>query len=564
MAHPCRTIAYLVAYGLPILLGGVLPAWGVAGLVPVGPEFQINTYTTGPQAGPSVAMNADGSFVVVWRSFGSYGTDYGYSPSGGSSFSIQGRRYDGAGNPLASEFQVNTYTTDAQGGASVAVEDNGDFVVVWQSYGSSGSDTSDSSIQGQRYDSAGSPQGGEFQVNTYTPDEQDSPAVAVDADGDFVVVWTSYGSSGSDTSIWSVQGQRYDSAGGPVGNEFQVNSYTTGLQFGPSVAMGADGDFVVSWTSYGSSGSDSVSASVHAQRYDSAGAALGGEFQVNTYTLFEQRLPSVALEADGDFVVVWQSAGSFGSDSSFASVQGQRYDSAANPVGNEFQINTYTTQDQGTPSVAMEADGDFLVLWQSSGSSGDDSIFESIQAQRFSSAGSTVGSEFQVNSYTFGEQRYASVAEVGGDFVVVWQSFASSGSDYSFESIQGQRFAGIEIDVKPGSRRNVIKPWKRRPIRVALLGSQSFDVEEVDPGTLAFGVAGNEQAQEVHDLSDPRLFARHLKDVNRDSIVDLVLHVRPVETLLTPGDALACLAGETEDGRFFEGCDTVETRAPRH
>jgi hypothetical protein len=51
--------------------------------------------------------------------------------------------------------------------------------------------------------------GGEFQVNSYTTNGQTLPAVAVDGSGDFVVVWTSYGSSGDDASGFSIQGQTY-------------------------------------------------------------------------------------------------------------------------------------------------------------------------------------------------------------------------------------------------------------------------------------------------------------------------------------------------------------------
>jgi len=52
--------------------------------------------------------------------------------------------------PIGAEFQVNTYTTKAQGSASVALDADGDFVVVWNSLGSAGSDTSNFSVQCQR------------------------------------------------------------------------------------------------------------------------------------------------------------------------------------------------------------------------------------------------------------------------------------------------------------------------------------------------------------------------------------------------------------------------------
>ncbi|MCP4660059.1 MAG: DUF11 domain-containing protein, partial [bacterium] len=76
----------------------------------------------------------------------------------------------------------------------------------------------------------------------------------------------SYGSTGSDSAYWSIQGQRFASDGTAVASEFQVNTYTTGYQWYPAVAVDADGDFVVVWGSYGSTGSDS-NYGVHAQRF---------------------------------------------------------------------------------------------------------------------------------------------------------------------------------------------------------------------------------------------------------------------------------------------------------
>jgi hypothetical protein len=54
------------------------------------------------------------------------------------------------------------------------------------------------------------------------------------------------------------------------------------------------------------------------QRYNASGSAIGGEFQINTYTTNSQYRPSVASDSSGNFVVVWESDGSAGSDTSGA------------------------------------------------------------------------------------------------------------------------------------------------------------------------------------------------------------------------------------------------------
>ena len=433
-----RIATWPAACGLALL--AALPAEAQAPL-PEGAEFQVNTFTTSYQMTPSVAVGADGKFVVAWQSNGSSGIDT-------NMFSVQGQRYASDGSTQGAQFQVNTYTTFNQGGPSVAVDADGDFVVVWTSFGGSGTD-SYFSVQGQRYASDGSIQGGQFQVNTYTTSMQTWPSLAAAADGDFVVVWRSKGSFGSDWSSESIQGQRYASDGSARGAEFQVNSYWTSTQGVPTVAADADGDFVVVWSSRGSFGTDdgiygSYDTSIQGQRYASDGSSRGAQFQVNTYTTNFQYFPSVAADADGDFIVVWQGPGLSTTISSAPdgfSVWGQRYASDGSARGAEFQVNTYTFLDQHEPRVAADSDGDFVVVWQSFNSFGTDTSGMSIQGQRYTSNGSAQGAEFQINTYTPGPQLHPAVASAaGGDFVVAWDSVVSYGTDQSIDSIQAQRY----------------------------------------------------------------------------------------------------------------------------
>lgn len=91
----------------------------------------------------------------------------------------------------------------------------------------------------------------------------------------------------------------------------------------------------------------------------SAGSPIRSEFQVNTYTTGHQSIPSVALHVDGSFVVTWRSYGSFSPDARYASLQGQQFDSAGSWVGEQFQVNTYTT---GSPSSRIQVVPQFMVV----------------------------------------------------------------------------------------------------------------------------------------------------------------------------------------------------------
>jgi hypothetical protein len=416
LAAPRR---FAAAALLPLLVTGALRAQ----LSPRGGELQVNAYTTGTQGGAAVAHDGSGGFVLSWFSAGSAGTDL-FDPS------IQATRLSGAGAPLLGELQVNAYTTGEQRDASVGVGPLGSFVVVWQSEGSPGDDTSSTSIQGQRFAADGSPLGGQFQVNTYSTSAQTSPSVAVNGTGGFVVVWQSLGSPGDDSSAASIQGRRFDPAGTPAGPQFQINTYTTDQQSFATVGAASSGAFVVTWWSLGSPGDDDSYNSIQARRFNASGTPLGAQFQVNVYTTLHQFNPEVAVAAGGSFVVVWGSIGSFGDDDLSSSIQARTYDAAGAPAGGQFQVNTYTTANQHQPDVATDGQGRFVVAWQSEGSFDGDLDDYSIQVQRFAADGAPIGGQTQINTYTTGWQGDPGVAaDALGNFIVTWESSGSDGPD---------------------------------------------------------------------------------------------------------------------------------------
>jgi hypothetical protein len=401
-----------------------------------GGEFQINAVTTGIQHYPAVAVEADGDFVVTWTSaFDGYG------------FGIFGHRFDSAGVRQGLQFQVNTHTTRGQHRSAVASESNGDFVVVWQSFHQDGEgSTGFYGVFAQRFDSAGSAIATEFQVNTYTVNDQEYPRVASDSDGDFIVAWQSTGqdSTGFGGGVFA---QAFSSSGAALAAEFRVNVRTLDNQLRPDVAADADGDFVVSWQSNQQEAPGS-GYGIFARRFNSAGAGLASEFQVNTYTVGPQANPSVARRADGDFVIAWNSlnqespGGSTGNDGIFA----RRFTSAGVPQAVEFQVNLYTPLYQRYPRVATDDSGDFVVTWESQHQDGN---YEGVFARRVA-GNSAFGPEFQANSYTVdGQGRPAIDFDSDGDFVIAW--YTEEAQDGNSYGVFAQRFklpplATLDID----------------------------------------------------------------------------------------------------------------------
>ncbi|HEY9602491.1 MAG TPA: putative Ig domain-containing protein [Allocoleopsis sp.] len=367
-------------------------------------------------------------------------------------------------NPIGSEFRVNTFTvggqrTFPQSPQSVAMDSDGDFVVTWSSYGQDGSN---SGVYAQRYNAAGQAAGSEFRVNTTTNNYQQYSTVAMDSDGDFVVTWSSFGQDGSG---WGVYAQRYNSAGQALGSEFKVNTTSTNYQLYSTVAMDSDGDFVVTWSSFGQDGS---SYGVYAQRYNAAGQSVGSEFQVNTTTSNEQQYSTVAMGADGRFVVAWSS---YGQDGSGWGVYAQRYNAAGQPIGSEFRVNTTTTNHQQYSSVAVDADGDFVITWSSAGQDGSG---WGVYAQRYSAAGQPVGSEFKVNTTTSNDQLYSTVAiDANGEFVISWSSNRQGSLGYD---VYAQRYNSVGQPVGSEFQVNTTTINNQQYSSVAMDGRGNFVV----------------------------------------------------------------------------------------
>jgi len=383
-----------------ILNTGDTPNSNTISLYTISDEFKVNSYTTNNQDSPSIGMADDGKFVIAWNGEGIGDNDGG----------VFGQKYNSDGTTNGEEFRVNSYTTYQQQNPSVAMASDGRFVVVWESnsqegYGNLG-------IYAQKYNSDGSVNGGEFRVNTYTTNNQQTPFIAMASDGKFIITWNGRGQGDSN----GIYAQKYNSDGSVNGGEFRVNSYTTNNQQNQSIAMADDGTFAVSWES---STQDSGSSGIYAQLYNANGSINGGEFRVNTYTTNNQQNPAITMSDDGKFIISWESYGQDGDTTSYTNIYAQKYNTDGSSNGSEFRVNPYTTNIQSSSSIAMANDGKFIITWDGYGNR-DNSVY-GIYAQKYNADGSANGSEFLINTYTTNSQRTPVISiDTIGNFIITW------------------------------------------------------------------------------------------------------------------------------------------------
>ena len=370
---------------------------GLLSLTASGSETRVNTTTTGTQTHnslndaytpDSVAMDASGNYVSVWESAGN----------------IYGQRYNSAGTAQGSEFIIANNAANERL-ASVAMNASGAFVVTWER----NQGTGDYDIYARLYNSSGTAVTSEFLVNDTTTYDQEHAHVAMAADGSFVVVFES-NIEASGTYYDNIYAQRYDASGTQIGSNFLVNTTTAGDQNDADIAMDAAGNFVVVWAGERTAGGSVYS--IYGQRYNASGVAQGSEFLVNSVASNNDQHASVAMNDSGNFVVTWDRVS--GSD---ADIQAQRFNSSGVAQGSAISVTNTTSYFQEISNVSMDQSGNFVVSWSSNNQDGSG---WGVYTRQYDSTGTSLTTESRVATTTTNSQDYSGVAYQNGKVVVTW------------------------------------------------------------------------------------------------------------------------------------------------
>lgn len=312
------------------------------------------------------------------------------------------------------EFLVNTTNDSTQRWPSIGKDGSENYYVVWQSINLVSS-ISPYPIFLQQFNSDNIKVGGEILVNEASPYKQEKPVIATNSSGKSVVAWSSF----NDLSSYDIKARIF-SQNIPQGNEILVNTTTLSTQSNPSVAIQAGGEFIVVWDSWNQDGGD---RGVYAQRFDASGNKLGDEFLVNSATAYSQAKPRVKYFSDGKFIIIWES---FKQDGSGYGMYRRIFNSDGTANTNEFLINTYTNDYQWFGDIEIFGDDSFIVSWCSWEQDGDDG---GIYVQRFDQYGAKVRDETQINKTTSQYQWLPRIRKLSGkNAAVVWSSWKQDGS----------------------------------------------------------------------------------------------------------------------------------------
>ncbi len=376
-------------------------------------EFQVNTTSAGNQYVGNVGTDANGNFVVVWSGNGPQGAGVYY------------RRFDVSGTPLDPAEQRANVTDGLVIGPVVTVNPDGSFVIGWgfQPPNGSGSD-----IYARRFAADGtSLDAKEFRVSTTSLQVLDSPSIASDSKGNFVLTWETGNPFGQGTG-YDISARRYHADGTPIdASEFRVNQNLNGDQQFPSVAMAPNGEFVVGWLE--NSGASGTPYRVVARRFSISTSS--NEFTLNSSSTPDYHYgPSLALAGDGQLLAAWTTG--IGSGIYF-----RRFDAANQPLDSQEVVAT--SQSGARPSVGYRSDDSFVIAWQTENSS---TVDTDILYRSYSANGTPLTSATTANEHLAGtQQRPAlSVAPNDTNFVIVWDSINQDGAG---DGVFARRFAAV-------------------------------------------------------------------------------------------------------------------------
>ncbi|MFT6922569.1 MAG: hypothetical protein ACJA1C_001575 [Crocinitomicaceae bacterium] len=430
----------LKANALSLILGSVFfcGTTGIyAQLVGSTGETLVNTNTTdSTQQNCAISMDTLGRYVVVWESEGQDGDGFG----------IYAKIYNEDHTVRVSDFLINTSDiTNDQRFPDVAMNAEGTFCVVWQSDEDEGDDgfggwnTNGWDCYRQIFDIDGAAVSSRSRMNSSTAGNQMHPAVAA-ADDRFVVTWASEVAGENE---FEIKERYFLSNGANLAAPTVIQSVIGQHLTHPDVAMSATGAYTFTWQA---DSSDGDRIGIYYAMYDNTYVQIVAPTQVNTTTAGNQQEPRVAMDENGEFMIVWSS---FDQDGDHFGIYGQRFTSLGASSGGEIAINTTTANSQDHVAVAVTREGGkYIISWTDDVADGD---YSGVYTRIMFSNGTFIGNDALVNTTTSDYQNFSDVA-IGTDnteAVYAWQSGINSGStsqtDPSYYGIYAQGFVVEDI-----------------------------------------------------------------------------------------------------------------------
>ncbi len=343
---------------------------------------------------------------------------------------------------------VNSVGAGNQLVPKVAAAPSGAFVVVWQDDSDKSDGTGNHDIHARGFFPGGCEAFPDLRVNTNAAGHQASPDIAMDADGNFVVV---YADDADGNGYFEIHARGFYADGSERFPRVRVNSVSTGQQLRPAIAMAPDGRFVVAWED---ESQGAGSPQIFVRGFNPDGSQRFPDRSVHDDFVGTRVAPALFLDRDARFVVAWEDD-SDGNGVMQVHARGFNAD-GTNRFG-RITVNTAAPGQQQRPAIAGTPSGDFVVAWEDDATRNGRYI---IMARAFTAAGQERIADFTISATTGTHGAVGLCALDDGAFIATWADDASSAGTFD---VRARRYGVDGTPAAPFTVNRVTAGEQRAP-----------------------------------------------------------------------------------------------------
>lgn len=305
-------------------------------------DIVVNSSEQGDQHSPSVGIDDQGNFVVVWAD----------DSDDNGTYQIRGRGFAADGTERFPELTINSVAQGQQLAPVVAMAPDGRFVVGWED---DAAGNGDSQVMVRGFQADGTEGFADLSVHSDTMGQRIRPALALDATAGFVVAWQD-DSDGNGT--YQIHARGFDASGAERFARITVNSEAAGQQRNPAIGATAAGSFVVAWED---DQDNDGNHQILARGFDAAGTAVLPDFPVHTSAAGQHRWPSLSMSVDGAFAIAWQDD----SDGNGThQIRAHTFHAGGATWLDEWTANQIADGEQLLPAIALAKAGTVVTVWE--------------------------------------------------------------------------------------------------------------------------------------------------------------------------------------------------------
>lgn len=334
---------------------------------------------------------------------------------------------------IKDDFIVNSFHGEYgadQYSVSAAIDGEGNYAFAWLDYREG-----EKSIYAQFFDSNDERIVSNFKVNEDPLTGNNSPFIAANNEGDFVIVWL--------RNYQDVMAQRFNKNGQKIGANILVNNNSGWNTTEPSVAVSNDGSFMVMWSSQSYSGDSQV----YAIPFDNSGNPYGWIIPVNESSLSASsigRARTIDVDGSGKYCLVWSSS----SGSGFSKIYLQIINNFGQKIGNNVLVSSPNDSSHNNfPDVVSTDDGNFLITWGKNYEY--PSIVGGVGGRIYKSNGNFVTNDFNIYSHPVPFWNPVNLSsDKDSTFIVLWLGY---GGQYLQKIKSNGEFIGDSVRVSYNS-----------------------------------------------------------------------------------------------------------------